>query len=251
MVESAVERVAAASRAVEAPGPIGWYAAPGHVNLMGDHTDQEEGFVLPAAIDRACVVAARPLDGRVRVRSMDVPAEVDLPPDGTEEPTGVEPGWGRSVAGVIRALSDAGRRPVGADLVLASDVPLGAGLSLSAALEVAVAPALCEVAGFEMERSALAQACQRAEHMATGVPCGVMDQMVSLAGVEGSALLIDCRSLVTRPVPIPDDLAILVVHSGGCSRRARPASAKTPGSRPQNLTHWPRRWWTPAVWAPG
>ena len=214
MVEGAIERVAAASRAVGARGPTRWYSAPGRVNLMGDHTDHEEGFVLPAAIDRACVVVARPLDERVRVRSLDLPGHVDLPSSGAEEPTAVEPAWGRSVAGVIRELRDAGREPIGADIVLASDVPLGAGLSSSAALEVAVALALCDAAGFEMERSALALACQRAEFVATGVPCGVMDPMISLAGVEGAAILIDCRSLSTRAVPIPDALAILVVHSG-------------------------------------
>ena len=185
---------------------------------MGDHTDYNDGFVLPVAIDRECVVAARPRgDGVVFVRSLDVgpdDALVDVPADGTAEPATVEPAWGRYVAAVVRALAEAGRPPVGVEAVVASTVPPGAGLGSSAALEVAVAVALADTARFELPRDELALACQRAEREATGVPCGIMDQLASLAGELGRALLVDCRSLAVEPVPLPADVAILVVHSG-------------------------------------
>jgi galactokinase len=114
----------------------------------------------------------------------------------------------------VRELAIRGRPAVGIDAVLASDVPLGAGLSSSAALEVAVAVALSSAADWEISREELAEACRSAEENATGVPCGIMDQLVSLAAVEEAALLIDCRLLETRAVPIPTGLAFLVVHSG-------------------------------------
>jgi galactokinase len=224
-----------------------WFQAPGRVNLIGEHTDYNEGFVLPLAIDRACVIAvARGSDpghglegaadaaasavsskGRaearhvrsltpatVRVRSLDAEGSVEIPADGRAEPRVVEPAWGRYVAGVVRELATRGRPATGLDAVLASDVPLGAGLSSSAALEVAVAVALARLAEWEIGVVELADACRVAERKATGVPVGIMDQLVSLAGVEGAALLIDCRSLERRPVPLPPEIAVLVVHSG-------------------------------------
>jgi galactokinase len=122
--------------------------------------------------------------------------------------------WGRYIAAVVLELAALGRPPVGMEATLASDVPLGSGLSSSAALEVACAVALAELAGWDADAPTLAEACRAAEERATGVPCGIMDQLVSLAGEAGSALLIDCRSLEHRPVPLPPRLAILVVHSG-------------------------------------
>ena len=199
-------------------GDIAWFRAPGRVNLMGDHTDYNEGFVLPAAIDRDCLIAVRPrADGRLVVRSLDVvpdEAVVEVAADGTDEPAQVEPRWGRYVAGVVRALAERKRRSVGMDAVLSSTVPRGSGLSSSAALEVASALALCHVAGFGLPARDLALACQHAEQIATGVPCGIMDQLVSFEGKGGAALLIDCRSIECRPVPIPAEIAILAVHSG-------------------------------------
>jgi galactokinase len=118
------------------------------------------------------------------------------------------------VAGVVRELAAAGRPPAGLDAVLASDVPLGSGLSSSAALEVACAVALADAADWQPGLTVLAEACRVAEETATGVPCGIMDQLVSLAGREGEAVLIDCRSLALRGVPLPGRLAVLVVHSG-------------------------------------
>jgi galactokinase len=190
-----------------------WFRAPGRVNLIGEHTDYNEGFVLPLAIDRACVIAATPADS-VRARSLDADGVVEIAADGGADPASIEPGWGRYVAGVVRELAARGRPPTGLDAVLASDVPLGAGLSSSAALEVAVAIALARVVEWELGVVELAEACRAAEHAATGVPVGIMDQLVSLTAVEDAALLIDCRSLERRPVPLPAEIAVLVVHSG-------------------------------------
>ena len=194
------------------------FRAPGRVNLMGDHTDYNEGFVLPMAIDLDCLIAARPrADGRVRVTSLDVGdagEPVEIAADGSDEPSEVEPEWGRYVAGVVRALAERGREPAGLEAALSSTVPLGSGLSSSAAIEVACALALCDVAGLELSRPELALACQAAERLATGVPSGVMDQLSSLEGREGAALLIDCRDLSTEPVPMPAWLGVVVVNSG-------------------------------------
>ena len=134
---------------VASGGPSGarFFRAPGRVNLMGDHTDYHEGFVLPLAIELECVVASQPnSEGRVRVRSLGEAMAVDLAADGADEPTGVRPAWGRYVAGVVRALAERDRAPVGVDAVLASSVPAGSGLSSSAALEVALALTLCDAA---------------------------------------------------------------------------------------------------------
>jgi galactokinase len=197
-------------------GPARAFRAPGRVNLMGDHTDYNDGLVLPAAIDRDCLVVGGPRsDGRVRVRSLDQPgAVVDVAADGGDEPAGVEPEWGRYVAGVVRKLAERGRPGVGVDAVLASTVPMGGGLASSAALEVACALALCTAGGLELSTAELARACRDAEEAATGVPCGLMDQLVALHGTPGHALLIDCRSLSVEPVPLPPGLSILAVHSG-------------------------------------
>ncbi len=212
------ERFARIAAALGGDGGIAWFRAPGRVNLMGDHTDYNEGFVLPAAIDRDCLIGARARDdGRVRVRSLDVDAleaTVELAADGSDEPRLAEPAWGRYVAGVVRELEARGRRPVGMDAVLSSTVPQGSGLSSSAALEVACAVALAGVAGFELPPEELARACREGERTATGVPVGIMDQLVSVAGRAGAALLIDCRSLDVEPVRLPAGVAILAVHSG-------------------------------------
>jgi galactokinase len=192
-----------------------WFRAPGRVNLIGEHTDYNEGFVFPIAIDLECVVAAQPrTDARVRIHSLDEGTAVDIPADGSADPTAVEPAWGRYVAGVVRSLSELGREPAGLDAVLASSVPAGSGLSSSAALEVASALALAEASGPELSEVSLALACQKAEHMATGVPSGIMDQLASTAGRDGSALLVDCRALTVEAVRLPAAAAILVVHSG-------------------------------------
>ena len=174
------------------------FRAPGRVNLIGEHTDYNEGFVLPLAIDLECVVTATPRD--------DDRIEIDWL-DGDR-------GSDRYVAAVAEALAERGRAPVGIDAQLSSTVPIGSGLSSSAALEVALALALCDAAGLALTDTELARACQEAELRATGVPCGVMDQLVSIAGRRDCAILIDCRTLETTPVALPAALAIIVVHSG-------------------------------------
>ena len=210
-------RAAAITELLGGPADLRWFRAPGRVNLIGDHTDYHEGFVLPLAVDRDCVIAARRRDdGRVTVDSVELRADgpVDVSADGSDAPGGVEPPWGRYVAGVVRALADAGRVPVGLDVAVSSNVPVGSGLSSSAALEVAMALALADAGGMTLRATDLARACQRAEHLATRVPSGVMDQLVSLLGRADHALLIDCRTLAAEPIALPDALAVLVVHSG-------------------------------------
>lgn len=195
------------------PRDARWFRAPGRVNLVGDHTDYNEGFVLPFAIDRACVIATQPSEG-VRIRSLDLGDIVEIAADGSADPASVRPAWGRYVAGVVSELAARGRPAVGIEAVLASDVPLGSGLSSSAALEVACAVALAAAANWETDKRELAAACRAAEERASGVPCGIMDQLVSLAGEADAAILIDCRSLEVRAVPLPPELGVLVVNSG-------------------------------------
>jgi galactokinase len=186
---------------------------------MGDHTDYNDGLVLPVAIDRETVVRFLPNDDvRVRIRSEGYAGAVDVPASGVGDPRAVEPEWGRLAAGVIGALAERGRAPVGIDAEVASTVPAGSGLSSSAAFEVALALALCDAAGEELQPVEVALACQEAERVATGVPSGVMDQLASLCGVAGSALLIDCRSLEIEAVPLPAELGILAVDSGRTRR---------------------------------
>ncbi len=187
--------------------------APGRVNLIGDHTDYTGGLVLPMAIDRWTTIRGVRVEGEVRLRSAAEDAEVrfGLP---VAEP-GVPP-WGRYVTAVAAEL---GAAATGIDATVESTVPIGAGLSSSAALEVATALAL----GFDGGPLALAQLCQRAEHRAVGVPCGIMDQLAAAAGVAGAALCIDCSSLAITPVPLPDGIDVVVVHSG--EARALAASA--------------------------
>ncbi len=191
------------------------FRAPGRVNLIGDHTDYNDGFVLPLAVDLECRVVARPReDGVVRLVSAAFAEPVELAAAGAPDPAAVEPRWGRLAAGVVAALARRGRVPAGLDADVSSTVPVGGGLSSSAAFAVGLALALCDAAGLELPRVELARACQEAELLATGVPCGIMDQVASLCGRAGSAILIDCRSLEVEPVPLPPGLAVVVADSG-------------------------------------
>jgi galactokinase len=201
-----VERVAAAFRERAGRDPDGVWAAPGRVNLIGEHTDYNDGFVLPAAIDRLVLAAAsRRDDGRLRLWSLqsEPPADLEL----AEVGPGKVEGWAAYPAGVAWALGQAGVEVGGADLVVDGDVPAGAGLSSSAALECASATALADLHGAGLDRVALAGLARRAENEVVGVPSGAMDQMVSMLGRAGHALFLDTRSLDTEQVPLPLEAA--------------------------------------------
>ncbi len=174
--------------------------APGRVNLIGDHTDYSGGMVLPMTIDRWTEIRGIPAD-TITLHSDDepLPAELELTID---NPQDVEPHWARYVAGVVAELQPY----VGITGTVATDIPIGAGLSSSAALEVAAALAL----GFAGDALSLAQLCRRAEIRASGVPCGIMDQLVIAAGVADHALLIDCGEVTIEPVRIPEDVDVVV-----------------------------------------
>lgn len=201
--------------------------APGRVNLIGDHTDYHDGLVLPLAIDRECRVTLAPVSGeRVTAESSELPGRVELPADGSADPAGVEPAWGRFLAGVLQVAradpqpqapdSDRTTRAsgVGAHLRIASTVPPGAGLSSSSALTVALTLAWDRYGDRADDARSTARRALEAEIAATGVPGGLMDQLCSLLGRAGHALLIDCRDLTVEPVPLPEDYAVVVVHSG-------------------------------------
>jgi galactokinase len=189
--------------------------APGRVNLIGDHTDYQDGFCLPMSIDREVAVdAVAREDGRVRVVSSAVRGTVDVPAAGAAALDDVEPAWGRTVAAVLQVLAARGRPPVGFDANVRSTVPVGSGLSSSAAFEVALALAATAIAGTHLDATEVARLAQESEHLATGVPCGVMDQMAVVHGRAGHGLLLDCRTLDVTPVALPRDAAVLVVHSG-------------------------------------
>lgn len=187
----------------------GVWSAPGRVNLIGEYTDFNEGFVMPLALPHTAVAAvARRTDGVLRLHSADIDAPVaELRVDElTPLSKYGQGGWAAYPAGVIWALREAGHAVSGgADIHLASTVPTGAGLSSSAALEVVTALALNDLYELGLGGPELAVLAQRAENAFVGVPCGVMDQMASACATEGHALHLDCRDLTTRQVPF--DLA--------------------------------------------
>jgi galactokinase len=187
------------------------YRAPGRANLIGEHTDHTGGLVLPAAIDRAVVLDAEPGGERIVLRSRDASGALDVAADGSDAP---QAGWGRYVAAVAAELAELGRPAVGLSGELRSDLPQGAGLSSSAALEVVAGLALCDVAGFPLPPLELAALARRAEHRAVGVPSGIMDQAASLLGRAGHAVLLDCTTLEHRHVPLPDDHELVLLDSG-------------------------------------
>ena len=184
--------------------------APGRVNLIGEHTDYNEGFVLPMAIDRETVVAAAPRRDRlVRAFSLNLNEAVEFDLDHPGKPQrGL---WLDYLEGVAQALEEGGVRLQGADLMIFSDVPTGAGLSSSAALEVSVGLALASVSGRDVDGVTLALAGQRAEHEYVGTKCGIMDQFVAALGQAGHALLIDCRSLIATPVALDTTRVAVVI----------------------------------------
>ena len=189
--------------------------APGRVNLIGEHTDYNDGFVLPCAINFGTVIAASlRSDPVVRVVAADYGAEVDaFRLDQSILPL-ADGQWPNYVRGVVKYLQAYGLLLQGVDLALAGDVPQGAGLSSSASLEVAVTQVFKTLLGLHgLSPTDMALIAQRAENLFVGCNCGIMDQLVSARGEAGSALLIDCRSHDTRAVPVPLDLAVMIVHS--------------------------------------
>ena len=185
--------------------------APGRVNLIGEHTDYNDGFVLPMAIDRAVWIALRPNDAqRVVVHSLDFSETVEFSLAGLRRS---QAEWAEYLKGVAWALQEEGYVLRGWDGVVAGDVPIGAGLSSSAALELATARAFASTSTWPWDAAAVARIGQRAENEWVGVNCGIMDQMISAAGKVGHALLIDCRSLETRLVPLPPETVVVVLDT--------------------------------------
>ena len=208
--------VAAGFEALYGAAPDGVWAAPGRVNLIGEYTDFNDGFVLPLALPHTTVAAvSRRDDGILRLHSADIDGGiVQLAVEDLEPLSGG--GWAAYPAGVVWALREAGHPVTGADVHLTSTVPTGAGLSSSAALEVVTALALNDLFGLGLSRPELARLAQRAENAFVGVPCGVMDQMASACAEEGHALHLDTRDLSYRQVPFDlaaEGLRLLVVDT--------------------------------------
>jgi len=194
------------------PSRVRVVRAPGRVNLIGEHTDYNDGFVLPAAIDLEVRIAYLPTDdGRVHLASADHADPADFLLDPLPAPGGA---WADYVAGTAWAMREAGLSVRGLRGVLASTVPVGAGLSSSAALELASAWALSGDAAPATDPLTLARVAQRAENAHVGVRCGLMDQFASANGRADAAVLLDCRTLATRPVPLPPGIVLVVAHTG-------------------------------------
>ena len=188
------------------------FRAPGRVNLIGEHTDYNDGFVLPAALDLATYVAIAPRSDRlIDVHSVNLDSGFTFDLDVAQEP-GHD--WSDYVRGVAVELLTSGYRLSGADVTVLSTVAMGSGLSASAALEVGFGYALLRSSGDVIDLLELAQICQRAENQFVGMRCGIMDQFISCHGVEGAALLLDCRSLEARPIPLDPAVRIVVCNTG-------------------------------------
>ncbi len=234
------------------------FLAPGRVNLIGEHTDYAGGFVMPAAIDFGTLAAVTPRsDGRIEIWSENYAEGVtyasdNLPKEGTRH-------WSDYPMGVLWALREAGVDVPPFSLTLEGDVPLGAGLSSSASVEVATALALLDVAGATMPREEIAKLCQRAENFYAHASCGIMDQFIACQGAEDHALLLDCRSLEFRLAPIPRHVKLVIANTmvrhsvaGGeygtrraeveegtaILRRHRPEIALLRDATPEDLVQW-------------
>jgi galactokinase len=191
-------------------------AAPGRVNIIGEHTDYSGGLVLPMAIDRYTVIAAAPAASdqglRLRLHSAATDETVDIPLAATPVPG--EPRWANYARGVVAGFGARGLVPPALDALMISDVPLGGGLSSSAAFEVATATLLEAALGKPLAPAEKARLCRKAEHDYAQVPCGIMDQLISVMGDEAGALLIDCRTEQARVVPFADpSVALLIANS--------------------------------------
>lgn len=189
--------------------------APGRVNLIGEHTDYNGGFVLPAAINYHTYIAFNPrADRLLRLVAWNFDQAEVLVPLTEEQFEDTRQNWSNYIRGVVQQLRRAGFRLAGGDLYIAGDLPSGAGLSSSASLEMAVIRALLRLSGETIDPTRAALLGQAAENQFVGCNCGIMDQLISARGQSNSALLIDCQDLSTRTVTMPGDWEILIVHSG-------------------------------------
>jgi galactokinase len=188
------------------------FRAPGRVNLIGEHTDYNDGFVMPAAIGFYTWVAMSPRSDRtIHVRSEEFNEALELSLQELAGPPRHH--WSDFVRGVAAVLQSQRHEPSGADLIIEGQVPMGAGLSSSASLEVATALALLGEARSEISQFELAKICQRAEHEYVGTRCGIMDQFIAVFGQEGHALMLDCRTLESEALEIPDDVRLVICNS--------------------------------------
>jgi galactokinase len=189
------------------------FRAPGRVNLIGEHTDYNDGFVMPAAIELSCWVAfAGREDRRLAIHSQNLQETVDVDLDQSQPRRRKR--WSDYVQGVAVELERSGRQLRGANLLIDSEVPIGSGLSSSAAIEVASGLALMANSGAKLDRLELALLCQRAENEFVGARCGIMDQFTACFGQPKHALLLDCRSLEYCPLPLPAGLELVICDSG-------------------------------------
>jgi galactokinase len=188
------------------------FVAPGRVNLIGEHTDYAEGFVMPVAIDFATLAAISPRsDGKIVLYSENFGNEQTF--EAAALPTAASKHWSDYPMGVVAILAGEGHKIPGFSLSLWGDVPLGSGLSSSAALEVATALAVTSLLGVSYPGPVLARLCQRAENEFVGANCGIMDQFISANGAEDHALLLDCRDLSFKLAPIPHDVALVIANT--------------------------------------
>jgi galactokinase len=188
------------------------YQAPGRVNLIGEHTDYNDGFVMPAAIGFHTRVAIAPrADRKLAVYSENYSGQVEFDLD--RLPATRAGHWSDYVVGVVKMLAQSGKKLGGANLLVDGNVPQGAGLSSSASIEIAVGYALLDLCDQAIDRTALALLCQRAENEFVGARCGIMDQFVSSHAERGKALLLDCRSLEYRLLPLPGDVALAICNT--------------------------------------
>ncbi len=188
------------------------YRAPGRVNLIGEHTDYNEGFVFPAAIDLFTWVGIAPrADRLIRVHSENFSESFQFALD--EPPEDLPAGWARYVFGTALMLERAGHAIRGANVLIRGEVPIGAGVSSSAAIEVAVGYALLANSGVQVDGRALARMCQKAENEIVGTRSGIMDQLASACGMAGRAVLLDCRSLEFRTLPLPQGIRLVICNT--------------------------------------
>lgn len=209
-----VQKVKASFEAVLGYEPTHMIQAPGRVNLIGEHTDYNDGFVLPCAINYQTVVAAaKREDNLVRLVSVDYGDARDEFSLDQEIEFQQDKMWSNYIRGVLQCLQKRGFEFAGVDIAVSGNVPQGAGLSSSAALEVVIGQTIKELYGIEITQAEIALNGQQAENEFVGCNCGIMDQMISAEGKANHALLLDCRSLETKAVPMPDDMAVVIINT--------------------------------------